>query len=78
MHETKSSPQEEQVSDAKSWDEIGDKFRLVMYDLIHRFRQETQKKESLTSPGYQNEISSLLLRVLHRSGAQAYKDSDAR
>ncbi|MDO9033976.1 MAG: hypothetical protein Q7U51_02060 [Methanoregula sp.] len=44
VHETKSIPQEEPVSDAKSWEEIGDEFRLVMYDLMHRFRQEIQKK----------------------------------
>ena len=44
VHETKSSPQEEPVSDAKSWEEIGDEFRLMMYDLMHRFRQEIQKK----------------------------------
>jgi hypothetical protein len=44
VHETKSIPQEEPVSDAKSWEEIGAEFRLVMYDLMHRFRQEIQKK----------------------------------
>jgi hypothetical protein len=44
VHETKSIPQEEPVSDAKSWEEIGDEFRLVMYDLMHRFRQEIRKK----------------------------------
>lgn len=44
VHETKSSPKEEPVSDAKSWEEIGDEFRLVMYDLMHRFRQEIRKK----------------------------------
>ena len=44
VHETKSSPQEEPVSDAKSWEEIGDEFRLMIYDLMHRFRQEIQKK----------------------------------
>ena len=44
VHETKSIPQEEPVSDAKSWEEIGVEFRLVMYDLMHRFRQEIRKK----------------------------------
>ena len=44
VHETKSSPQEDPVSDTKSWEEIGAEFRLVMYDLMHRFRQEIQKK----------------------------------
>ena len=33
------------VTDAKSWDEIGTEFRLMLYDLLHRFRQEIRKKE---------------------------------
>jgi hypothetical protein len=32
------------VSDAKSWEEIGDEFRLTLYDLLHRFRQEIKRK----------------------------------
>jgi hypothetical protein len=44
VHETKFTPREDMVSDAKSWEEIGEEFRLVMYDLMHRFRQEIQKK----------------------------------
>jgi hypothetical protein len=44
VHEIKSSPLEETVSDAKSWEEIGAEFRLMMYDLMHRFRQEIRKK----------------------------------
>jgi hypothetical protein len=44
VHETGSIPREEPVSDAKSWEEIGVEFRLVMYDLMHRFRQEIRKK----------------------------------
>ena len=44
VHETKTSPLDETVLDAKSWEEIGDEFRLMMYDLMHRFRQEIQKK----------------------------------
>lgn len=43
VHEMKSSPLEDPVSDAKSWEEIGTEFRLVMYDLMHRFRQEIRK-----------------------------------
>jgi uncharacterized membrane protein YedE/YeeE len=31
------------VSDAKSWEEIGSEFRLMLYDIIHRFRQEIKK-----------------------------------
>ena len=30
-------------SDAKSWEEIGAEFRLMLYDLMHRFRQEFRK-----------------------------------
>jgi hypothetical protein len=44
VYETTSRPQEEPVSDAKSWEDIGSEFRLVMYDLLHRFRQEIRKK----------------------------------
>ncbi len=41
-------PPEEPVqplSDAKSWEEIGAEFRLMLYDIIHRFRQEIKKKK---------------------------------
>jgi hypothetical protein len=31
------------VSDAKSWEEIGAEFRMMLYDIIHRFRQEIKK-----------------------------------
>lgn len=34
----------EGVSDAKSWEEIGVEFRLMLYDLLHRFRQEIKRK----------------------------------
>jgi hypothetical protein len=44
MHETKISSHQEPVSDAKSWEEIGAEFRLVMYDLMHRIRQEIRKE----------------------------------
>lgn len=30
--------------DAKSWEEIGAEFRLMLYDLLHRFRQEIKRK----------------------------------
>jgi hypothetical protein len=33
------------VSDAKSWEEIGAEFRMMLYDIIHRFRQEIKKKQ---------------------------------
>ncbi|HVN73520.1 MAG TPA: hypothetical protein VMT44_02875 [Methanoregula sp.] len=32
------------LSDAKSWEEIGEEFRMVIYDLLHRFRQEVKRK----------------------------------
>jgi len=33
------------VNDAKSWEEIGMEFRLMLYDILHRFRQEINRKE---------------------------------
>lgn len=33
------------VSDVKSWEEIGAEFRMMLYDIIHRFRQEIKKKQ---------------------------------
>lgn len=36
---------EQPVSDAKSWEEIGREFRMMLYDIIHRFRQEIKKKQ---------------------------------
>jgi hypothetical protein len=32
------------ITDAKSWEEIGIEFRLALYDLLHRFRQEIKRK----------------------------------
>lgn len=37
-------PATDPVSDAKSWEEIGVEFRLMLYDLMHRFRQEIKRK----------------------------------
>lgn len=31
-------------SDVKSWEEIGAEFRMMIYDIIHRFRQEIKKE----------------------------------
>ena len=31
--------------DAKTWEEIGAEFRLMLYDIIHRFRQEIRKNQ---------------------------------
>jgi hypothetical protein len=36
---------EQPVSDGKSWEEIGAEFRMMLYDIIHRFRQEIKKKQ---------------------------------
>jgi hypothetical protein len=33
------------VQNAKSWEEIGEEFRMMLYDIIHRFRQEINKKK---------------------------------
>jgi hypothetical protein len=30
--------------DVKSWEEIGAEFRMMLYDIIHRFRQEIKKQ----------------------------------
>jgi len=32
------------LSDAKSWEEIGIEFRRMLYDLMHRFRQEIKRR----------------------------------
>ncbi len=34
---------ERPVSDTKSWEEIGEEFRLMLYDIIHRFREDIKK-----------------------------------
>lgn len=31
------------VTDAKSWEEIGGEFRMMIYDIIHRFREDIRK-----------------------------------
>jgi len=31
------------LSDVKSWEEIGAEFRMMLYDIIHRFREEIKK-----------------------------------
>jgi hypothetical protein len=32
------------VTDAKSWDDIGIEFRLMLFDILHRFREDIRKK----------------------------------
>ncbi len=44
VHEIKKNPLEEPLSDVKSWEDIGDEFRVMMYDIMHRFRHEFRKK----------------------------------
>lgn len=38
------SQQRSPTGEAKSWEEIGAEFRLMLYDLLHRFRQEIGRK----------------------------------
>ncbi len=33
------------VADAKSWEAIGAEFRMMLFDIIHRFRQEIKRKQ---------------------------------
>jgi hypothetical protein len=33
------------VTDAKSWEEIGIEFRLMLFDIIHRFREDIRRKK---------------------------------
>ena len=42
---TMESSPDEVVKNTKSWEEIGAEFRLVLYDLMHRFRHEIKRKE---------------------------------
>lgn len=47
IHESQTagpSPENESVADAKSWEEIGAEFRLMLFDILHRFRQEVKRK----------------------------------
>ena len=38
------APQPGPNTNAKSWDEISAEFRLMLYDIIHRFREEIHRK----------------------------------
>ncbi len=33
------------VTDSKSWEEIGKEFRLMLFDILHRFREDIRKKK---------------------------------
>ena len=43
-HESTPVPDTIQVTDAKSWEEIAEEFRMMLFDIIHRFRQEIKRK----------------------------------
>jgi hypothetical protein len=43
VHQEPFEETEQPESDAKSWEEIGTEFRMMLYDIIHRFRQEIKK-----------------------------------
>jgi hypothetical protein len=45
VHKETIEETEHPVSDIKSWEEIGAEFRMMLYDIIHRFRQEIKKKQ---------------------------------
>jgi hypothetical protein len=45
VHQEPVEETEQPLSDAKSWEEIGAEFRMMLYDIIHRFRQEIKKKQ---------------------------------
>jgi hypothetical protein len=45
IHQEIGKEAEQPVSDAKSWEEISTEFRMMLYDIIHRFRQEIKKKQ---------------------------------
>jgi hypothetical protein len=44
VHQTPPVYPQPPVSETKSWEEIGAEFRLVLYDLLQRFRLEIRKK----------------------------------
>jgi len=44
VHEIKDIPFEEPVLNVKSWEDIGAEFRLMLYDIMQRFRHEVRKK----------------------------------
>ena len=43
VHQEPFEDSEHLVSDVKSWEEIGAEFRMMLYDIIHRFREEIKK-----------------------------------
>jgi hypothetical protein len=45
IHEEPFKATGQPVSDVKSWEEIGSEFRMMLYDIIHWFRQEIKKRQ---------------------------------
>jgi hypothetical protein len=45
LHEEYPIKATQNVSDVKSWEEIGIEFRLMLFDIIHRFREDIRKKK---------------------------------
>jgi hypothetical protein len=45
FHEVSPDQATQTVSEGKSWEEIGLEFRLMLFDIIHRFREDIQKKK---------------------------------
>ncbi len=45
VHKDTIGKTESPLSNAKSWEEIGAEFRMMLFDIIHRFRQEIKKKQ---------------------------------
>lgn len=44
IHQGKTGDARQPVYDVKSWEEIGAEFRMMLYDIIHRFREEINKQ----------------------------------
>lgn len=45
IHQERIEESAQPQSDAKSWEAIGAEFRMMLYDILHRFRQEINKKQ---------------------------------
>jgi hypothetical protein len=45
LHEEHPGQATQMISDAKSWEDIGLEFRLRLFDIIHRFREDIRKKK---------------------------------
>lgn len=45
VHKDTIGKTESPLSNAKSWEEIGAEFRMMLFDIIHRFREEIKKNQ---------------------------------